>query len=60
MIQELLDAVVFLSRERLRLHFDHFDMLELAREVCDQFTSIHGKRFEVTGKLLRATGIGMR
>ena len=50
MIQELLDAVVFQSGERLRLHFDHFDMLELAREVCDQFTSIHGERFEVSGE----------
>lgn len=49
MIQELLDAVAFQAGERLRLHLEEFDMLEAAREVCDQFAVIHGPRFELRG-----------
>lgn len=50
MIQDLLDAVVFQAGERLRLHFEHFDIMNVAGEVRDQFTSIHGPRFQLTGE----------
>lgn len=49
MIQNLLDAAVFQTGERLRLHLEDFDIVEVAQEVCDQFTSIHGARFQLTG-----------
>lgn len=50
MIQNLLDAIVFQTGERLRLHIEQFDVKALAQETCDQFTSIHGPRFELIGK----------
>jgi signal transduction histidine kinase len=50
MIQNLLDAMVFHTGERLRLKIEHFDVHELAREMCDQFTAVHGHRFELRGK----------
>lgn len=49
MIQELLDAVVFQNGERLRLHIEEFNITEVVREVCDQFASIHGPRFQMIG-----------
>ncbi|WP_151637449.1 sensor histidine kinase [Noviherbaspirillum aerium] len=49
MIQNLLDAIVFQTGERLRLRIEPFDMLELTREVAEQFASIHGALFEVDG-----------
>ncbi|MFS0756111.1 HAMP domain-containing sensor histidine kinase [Noviherbaspirillum sp. 1P10PC] len=49
MIQELLDAAVFQSGERRRLHLSCFDIMEIAREVCDQLAEVHGPRFEIVG-----------
>lgn len=49
MIQNLLDAMVFHTGERLLLRIESFDMLELAREVAEQFNSVHGALFEVRG-----------
>lgn len=49
MIQELLDAVVFQTGERLQLHIEQFDMHALAKEVCDQFAAIHCDRFDLSG-----------
>ena len=49
MIKELLDAAVFHAGERLTLHIGSMDMLELAKEVRDQFEAIHGARFELLG-----------
>ncbi|HEV2610267.1 MAG TPA: HAMP domain-containing sensor histidine kinase [Noviherbaspirillum sp.] len=49
MIQDLLDAVVFQAGERPSLELSSFDMLELANEVRDQFSALHGHRFHVTG-----------
>jgi signal transduction histidine kinase len=49
MIQELLDAVVFQTGERLQLHIEQFDMCELAKEVRDQFIAVHGDRFTLGG-----------
>jgi len=49
MIQNLLDAMVFHTGERLSLSIEAFDMLELAREVAEQFASVHGPLFEVQG-----------
>lgn len=50
MIQNLLDAMVFHTGERLRLKIERFDAFELAREMCDQFSAVHGQRFELRGK----------
>jgi len=49
MIQELLDAVVFQSGERLRLQLEEFDVLALAREVCEGLATIHDSRFQLAG-----------
>jgi signal transduction histidine kinase len=49
MIQNLLDAMVFHTGERLSLSIEAFDMLELVSEVAEQFTSVHGALFEVQG-----------
>jgi signal transduction histidine kinase len=49
MIQELLDAVVFQTGERLQLHIESFDLCELAKEVRDEFTAVHGDRFVLGG-----------
>jgi signal transduction histidine kinase len=50
MIQELLDAVVFQTGERLRLHLQQIDILDVARDVCDEFISIDGPRFPLIGE----------
>jgi signal transduction histidine kinase len=49
MIQELLDAAMFQSGERLRLHLENFDILAIAKEVCDEFAITHGPRFQLAG-----------
>ena len=49
MIQELLDSATFQSGERLRLRLEEFDLQDVAKEVCDQFTVRHGSRFQLTG-----------
>ncbi|HEY8607784.1 MAG TPA: HAMP domain-containing sensor histidine kinase [Noviherbaspirillum sp.] len=49
MIQDLLDTVVFQQGERLHIQPTQFDMLALAREVCEQMAATNGPRFEVRG-----------
>ena len=49
MINDLLDAVVFQSGERLRLHLEPFDMLALAQEVREQISALHSQRIHVAG-----------
>jgi signal transduction histidine kinase len=49
MIQDLLDAAVFQSGERLRLHLDRCDILAIVRDVCDQLVEVYGQRFEIVG-----------
>jgi len=49
MIQDLLDAAVFQSGERLRLHLDRCDILAVVREVCDPLVEVYGPRFEIAG-----------
>ncbi|WP_194715091.1 sensor histidine kinase [Noviherbaspirillum soli] len=50
MIQDLLDAAVFQSGERRRLHLSCFDIMETVREVCDQLVEVYGPRFEIVGE----------
>jgi signal transduction histidine kinase len=49
MIQELLDSATFQSGERLRLRLEEFDLQDVAKEVCNQFTARHGPRFQLMG-----------
>jgi len=49
MIQELLDSAATQSGERLRLHLEEFDLQEVVKEVCDQFSAKHGPRFQFIG-----------
>jgi signal transduction histidine kinase len=49
MIQDLLDSVRFQAGERLQLRLEEFDVQELAKEVCDQFTFTCGPRFQLIG-----------
>jgi signal transduction histidine kinase len=53
MIQDLLDAAKFQSGERLQLRLEEFDMQELAKEVCGQFTFAHGPRFQLIARSAR-------
>lgn len=53
MIQDLLDSARFQSGERLQLHLEEFDMQEVAREVCEQFTTLHGARFQLISHSVR-------
>ncbi|MDB5825145.1 MAG: histidine kinase [Herminiimonas sp.] len=53
MIQDVLDAMIFQSGERLRLHPSEFDMMDLAKEVCERSRAAHGERFEVAGEPVR-------
>ncbi|SDA26400.1 Signal transduction histidine kinase [Nitrosospira sp. Nsp18] len=53
MIQDLLDAAKFQSGERLKLRLEEFDMQELAKEVCEQFTFAHGPRFQLIAQSAR-------
>ena len=47
MIQDLLDSAKFQNGERLRLRLEEFDMQRVAKEVCLQFSAMHGPRFEL-------------
>jgi signal transduction histidine kinase len=49
MIQDLLDTMVFQSGKRLRLDLSNFDILDVAKEVCEEFTSIYQPRFQIAG-----------
>ena len=49
MIEDLLDAAVFQSGERLKLHLSSLDIMEIVREVCDQLTEVYGARFDILG-----------
>src|SRR5687768_12172550 len=53
MIQDLLDSARFKSGERLQLRLEEFDMQELAKEVCGQFTFAHGPRFQLIARFAR-------
>jgi signal transduction histidine kinase len=53
MIQDLLDTMVFQSDKRLRLDLSNFDILDVAKEVCDQFTSIYQPRFQIIGRSVK-------
>jgi len=49
MIQDLLDAAVFQSGERLKLHLDSVDIMEVVREVQEQLAEQCGTRLQVLG-----------
>lgn len=53
MIQDMLDSVSFQNGEMLRLRLEEFDMQDVAKEVCHQFTATHGPRFQYSGKTVR-------
>ncbi|HEX8873940.1 MAG TPA: HAMP domain-containing sensor histidine kinase [Nitrosospira sp.] len=53
MIRDLLDSVKFQTGERLPLRFEEFDIQEVVKEVCDQFTVTHGPRFQFTGNITK-------
>lgn len=53
MIQDLLDSITFHAGERLPLRLDEFDIQEVAKEVCDQFTAMDGARFQLIGGRVR-------
>jgi signal transduction histidine kinase len=53
MLQDLLDSVTFQSGERLQLRLEEFEILEVAKEVCDQFKVNHGSRFQILGHPVR-------
>lgn len=53
MIQDLLDSIIFQSGERLRLRIDELDILEIAKEVADQFTARYGPRFQIMGNMVK-------
>ena len=50
MIEDLLDAAVFQSGERLKLHLSSFDIMETVKDVCDQLAEVYGARFDILGK----------
>jgi signal transduction histidine kinase len=49
MIRDLLDTVIFQNGERIPLQASQFDMLEVAKEVCEQSRVIHGDRIQTLG-----------
>jgi signal transduction histidine kinase len=53
MIRDLLDSMIFQSGERLRLRLEECDAMEIAREVCEQFTAMHGPRFTLAGEAVK-------
>jgi signal transduction histidine kinase len=53
MIQDLLDSATFQNGERLRLRLAEFDIRDVVKEVCDQFTATHGPRFQFVGNTAR-------
>jgi signal transduction histidine kinase len=50
MIRDLLDVMAFQTGERLRLHICQFDLSEVAREVAEQFNTLHEQRIRLTAK----------
>ncbi len=53
MIQDLLDSVRFQAGERLQLRLEEFDVQDLAKEVCGQFTFTCGPRFQLIDRSAR-------
>ena len=53
MIQDLLDSVRFQAGERLQLRLEEFDVQELAKEVCGQFTFTCGPRFQLIARSVK-------
>ena len=53
MIQDLLDFAKFQAGERLQLRLEEFDMQLIAEEMCGQFTTMHGPRFELISSTVR-------
>jgi len=53
MIHDLLDTVVFHHGEKVRLQLAHVDILDVVKDVRDQFDSIHGKRVQISGEPVR-------
>lgn len=49
MIQDLLNTSALHSGDRPRLHLREFDLYRLANEICEEFTTRHGPRFQCTG-----------
>lgn len=50
MVQELLDTMVFQRGEKLRLALSHFDIREVATEVCKESSHTRGMRCHVVGE----------
>jgi signal transduction histidine kinase len=53
MIQDLLDSITFQTGERLHLRLEEFDIQKTVKEVCEEFTLMHGPRFQYIGKTVR-------
>jgi signal transduction histidine kinase len=53
MIRDLLDSVIFQTGERLHLRLSKFDIHEIVKEVCEEFSLKYGSRFQLTGKMVR-------
>jgi signal transduction histidine kinase len=53
MIQDLLDSAKFQAGERLQLRLEELDMQLIAKEVCGQFITMHGPRFELISHAVR-------
>ena len=49
MIQDLLHSAAFHAGERLTLRIEEFDIQEVIKDVCDEFTVKHGPRFQFLG-----------
>lgn len=46
MIRDLLDSARYQTGERLQLRLEEFDMQDVVKEVCAQFTITYGPRFQ--------------
>jgi signal transduction histidine kinase len=46
MIRDLLDSARYQTGERLQLRLEKFDMQDVVKEVCAQFTMTYGPRFQ--------------
>ncbi|WP_235001405.1 sensor histidine kinase [Nitrosovibrio sp. Nv4] len=53
MIRDLLDSARFQTGERLQLRLEEFDMQEVAKEVCAQFSVMHGARVQLIAEAAR-------
>jgi signal transduction histidine kinase len=51
MIRDLLDVAAFQTGERLRRQICQFDLSEVAREVAEQFNTLHGQRILLEPKV---------